>query len=84
MVEGMQRPLDYPYLNEPSATPWRVWPLTVGKQWSVDVDYVRADRTTGNLKQDAGVVAYEEVNVPAGKFMAFKSSTTAMSALQPL
>jgi hypothetical protein len=44
----------------------------VGKQWSVDVDYVRPDRTTGNLKQDARVVAYEEVTVPAGKFMAFK------------
>ena len=72
MVEGMQRPLDYPYLAEPSAKPWRVWPLAVGKQWSIDVDYVRPDRTTGNLKQDARVVAYEEVTVPAGKFMAFK------------
>lgn len=72
MVEGMQRPLDYPYLAEPSAKPWRVWPLAVGKQWSIDMDYVRPDRTTGNLKQDARVVAYEEVTVPAGKFMAFK------------
>ncbi|MEO8187303.1 MAG: SHOCT domain-containing protein [Burkholderiaceae bacterium] len=72
VVEDMQRPLDYPYVNEPSAKPWRVWPLSVGKQWSVDVDYVRPDRTTGNLKQDARVVAYEEVIVPAGKFMAFK------------
>jgi len=72
MVEGMQRPLDYPYVNEPSAKPWRVWPLTVGKQWSIDLDYVRADRATGNLKQDARVIAYEEVTVPAGKFMAFK------------
>ena len=72
MVEGMQRPLDYPYVSEPSAKPWRVWPLIVGKQWSVDVDYIRPDRTTGNLKQDARVVAYEEVTVPAGKFMAFK------------
>lgn len=44
----------------------------MGKQWSVDLDYVRPDRTTGNLKQDARVVAYEEVTVPAGKFMAFK------------
>jgi hypothetical protein len=72
MVEGMQRPLDYPYVGEPSPKPWRVWPLAVGKQWSIDVDYVRPDRTTGNLKQDARVVAYEEVTVPAGKFMAFK------------
>jgi len=72
MVEGMQRPLDFPYVGEPSSKPWRVWPLTVGKQWSVDMDYVRPDRTTGNLKQDARVVAHEEVSVPAGKFMAFK------------
>lgn len=72
VVEGMQRPLDYPYVAEPSAKPWRVWPLAVGKQWSIDMDFVRADRATGNLKQDARVVAYEEVTVPAGKFMAFK------------
>ena len=74
MVEGMQCPRDYPDVNEPSAKPWRVWPrpLAVGKQWSVDLEYVRPDRTTGNLKQDARVVANEEVTVPAGKFMAFK------------
>ena len=24
VVEGMQRPLEYPYVNEPSAKPWRV------------------------------------------------------------
>ena len=72
-VGGRKRPLDYLYLNEPSAKPWRVWPLTVGKQWSIDLDYVLPDNsTTGNLKQDARVVAYEEVTVPAGKFMAFK------------
>jgi hypothetical protein len=72
IVEGMQRPLDYAYVAEPSSKPWRVWPLAVGKQWPVDVDYVRPDRSTGNLKQDARVVGYEEVTVPAGKFMAFK------------
>jgi hypothetical protein len=27
---------------------------------------------TGNTKQDAEVVAYEEVSTPAGKFMAYK------------
>lgn len=71
-VEGMQRSLDYPYVAEPSAKPWRVWPLTVGKQWSIDMDFVSPNGSTGNLKQEARVVAYEEVTVPAGKFMAFK------------
>ena len=37
----------------------------------MDVNYTRADGS-GNVKMDARVVAYEEVVVPAGKFMAFK------------
>lgn len=72
MVDGIQRSLEFPFVFEPSSKPWRVWPLEVGKQWQIDVDYVRPDRTTGHLKQDARVVSYEEVTVPAGKFMAFK------------
>ncbi len=60
------------FLGKPSSKPWRVWPLEVGKQWVFDRDWVRADGVTGNTKQDAKVVAYEEVTVPAGKFMAFK------------
>lgn len=72
MVDGIQRPLEYPFVGEPSSKPWRIWPLEVGKKWSIDVNYVRPDGVTGNLKQDARVVAHEEVAVPAGKFMAFK------------
>ena len=55
-----------------SQKPWRVWPLEVGKKWVFDADWVRGDGVTGNTKQDVEVVAYEEVAVPAGKFMAFK------------
>lgn len=58
--------------NMESSKPWRVWPLEVGKKWSVNADWTRPDGVTGNTKQDAEVVAYEEVAVPAGKFMAFK------------
>ena len=58
--------------NKSSAKPWRVWPLEIGKKWSVNVDWSRPDGVTGNTKQEAEVVAYEEVTVPAGKFMAFK------------
>lgn len=72
VVAGEPRALTYPYLFEPSPKPWRVWPLEVGKQWTIDVDFVTTNGAAGNLKQDARVVAYEEVSVPAGKFMAFK------------
>lgn len=60
------------FIGEPASKPWRVWPLEVGKKWVYDGDWVRADGMRGNTKQDAEVVAYEEVTVPAGKFMAFK------------
>lgn len=55
-----------------SPKPWRVWPLEVGKKWVFDADWVRGDGVTGNTKQTVEVVAYDEVTVPAGKFMAFK------------
>lgn len=61
------------FLGSPAASkPWRVWPLEVGKKWSYDEDWSNADGLSGNTKQDAEVVAYEEVTTPAGKFMAFK------------
>jgi len=55
-----------------SRKPWRVWPLEIGKKWVFDSDWTRADGVTGNTKQDVEVVAYEQVTVPAGTFMAFK------------
>lgn len=60
------------FIGEPNSKPWRVWPLEVGTKWAYDGDWVRADGMRGNTKQDAEVVAYEEVTVPAEKFMAFK------------
>ncbi len=60
------------FLGRPLEKPWRVWPLEVGKKWVYEEDWTRADGVTGNTKQDAAVVAYEEVTVPAGKFIAFK------------
>jgi hypothetical protein len=67
LSDGTRKPLAFPYVNEPSPKPWRVWPLEVGKQWSLDVD-----APTYHLKQDARVAAREEVVVPAGKFVAFR------------
>lgn len=60
------------FLGRPLQKPWRVWPLEVGKKWAYEEDWTRDDGVTGDTKQDAAVVAYEEVTVPAGKFMAFK------------
>ena len=61
------------FLGNPRASkPWRVWPLEVGKKWSYDEDFSNAGGLSWNTKQDAEVVAYEEVTTPAGKFMAFK------------
>lgn len=57
---------------EVASEPWRSWPLEVGKKWSFKGDWKRPDGVTGNTKQDVVVLAYEEVTVPAGKFMAYK------------
>lgn len=56
----------------PSSKSGRSWPLEMGKKFQVNVDWARFDGVTGNTKLDAEVVTYEEVTVPAGKFMAFK------------
>lgn len=53
-------------------TPYRPWPLEVGKKWEAQTDWVSATGQSGRTKQDALVAAYEEVTVPAGKFMAYK------------
>ncbi len=71
-TDGTQRPLSHMFFGEPSDKPWRVWPLEVGKRWSHDSNFKRADGVTGNNRQDARVVVHEEVVVPAGRFMAFK------------
>lgn len=57
---------------QPSAKPWRVWPLAVGKRWDFEAGWTRADGTTGTSEQKAEVVAYEEVTVPAGTYMAYR------------
>jgi hypothetical protein len=52
--------------------PWRVWPLAVGQRWAFEGTWARPDGVTGSSEQKAEVTAFEEVTVPAGKFMAFK------------
>ena len=65
-----ERLIQGPY--NPSAKPWRVWPLVVGKRWEFEADWARPDGVTGSTQQKVEVDAYEEVTVPAGKFMAYK------------
>lgn len=72
LMDGKLRALDYPYVGELPAKPWRAWPLEIGKQWSNELNYVRADGVPGVIKSDVRVVAHEEVEVPAGRFMAFR------------
>ena len=57
--------------NPRQIKPWRTWPLEIGKEWEYEEDRTDGNRSV-NTKQDAKVVAYEEVTVPAGKFMTFK------------
>jgi hypothetical protein len=56
----------------PSEKPWRVWPLAVGKRWEFEAGWSRPDGLTGSSEQKVEVTAYEEVTVPAGKFMAYR------------
>ena len=51
--------------------PWRLWPLQIGKTWTYEEDW-KDGAATGTFLQKVTVVAYEEVTVPAGKFMAFR------------
>ena len=51
-------------------TPFRDWPLKVGKKWKYDVKWTD-DNMSGHKKQDVEVISFEEVIVDAGKFMAF-------------
>ena len=61
------------FLGRPATKPWRVWPLEIGKKWDHEYEWMRSsDGVKVNTQQTVEVVAYEEVSVPAGKFMAFK------------
>lgn len=61
------------YLGNSSAKkPWRVWPLRVGATWAHDEEWRRPDGVSGSTQADVRVTSFEEVEVPSGKYMAFK------------
>lgn len=55
-----------------SSTPFRNWPLQVGKKWKYESEWENNEGTTGKTSQDVEVLALEELAVEAGKFMAYK------------
>lgn len=57
--------------NQGSA-PFRNWPLEVGKKWKYVSEWENNEGTTGKTSQDVEIVSFEELNVEAGKFMAYK------------
>jgi hypothetical protein len=55
-----------------SKTPRYDWPLKVGKKWKYESEWENNEGTTGKTSQDVEVISFEELNVTAGKFMAYK------------
>ena len=64
IMSGLEKELD--------STPFRDWPLKVGKKWKYEENWESNDGTKGNTSQDAEVISFEEVKVDAGNFMAYK------------
>lgn len=64
-------PIQAAYMGNKFKTSWRQWPLAVGKQWEYRQEKETADGSD-HITTDVTVAAYEEVTVPAGKFMAFR------------
>lgn len=58
--------------QEQSSTPFRNWPLKVGKKWKYESEWKNAEGTAMITSQDVEVVSYEEVAVLAGRFMAYR------------
>lgn len=55
-----------------SDTPYRSWPLKVGKKWKYESKWTNESGDKGITSQDAEVISFEEIKLPAGKFMAYK------------
>lgn len=58
--------------QEESSTPFRSWPLYVGKKWKFVSEWENNEGTTGKTSQDVEIVSWEELKVAAGTFMAYR------------
>lgn len=58
--------------QEKSSTPFRSWPLQVGKKWTYKSEWKNNEGTAMITNLNAEVVSYEEEAVLAGRFKAYK------------
>ena len=58
--------------SEKGATPYRDWPLEVGKKWKYESESANNEGDKLTTKQAAEVISYGDVTVKAGTFKAFK------------
>jgi len=58
--------------QEKSSTPFRKWPLKVGKKWKYESEWENAEGTPMTTSMDVEVVSYGEETVLAGRFMAYE------------
>ena len=58
--------------SEKSTTPYRAWPLKVGKKWKYESESANNEGDKMTIKQDVEVVSYGDVTVKGGVFKAFK------------
>ena len=58
--------------QEQGSTPFRNWPLQVGKKWKYESEWENNEGTTGKTSQDVEITAFEELHVVAGTFKAYQ------------
>ena len=58
--------------QEQSDTPYRSWPLKVGKKWKYETDWENAEGSPMTTSMEVEVVSYGEEAVLAGRFEAYK------------
>lgn len=56
-----------------SSTPFRDWPLQVGKKWLFESEWTNDAGSKGKTSQNAEIISFEELNTEAGKFWAYKT-----------
>lgn len=55
-----------------SSTPFRDWPLKVGKKWKYESEWANSEGTPMKTSLNAEVVSYGEEAVLAGRYLAYK------------
>jgi len=58
--------------QEKSSTPYRSWPLKVGKKWKYESEWKNGEGSPMTTSMEVEVVSYGEETVLAGRFKAYK------------